>query len=162
MALVPCMNCGRTFLPESLAHHQKNCTAENPYKSGAEGGGDLKPCCKCGRKFNAARLPKHESVCKGTGGPNTLGMSATTSNFNPQTKNAQIAEYPQQKEILRPRAIMCYICGREYGTKSIGIHLKTCKEKFIVQESQKPANQRKALPQPPPNFEEVISKDKIT
>jgi hypothetical protein len=33
---------------------------------------------------------------------------------------------------------MCYICGREYGTKSLAIHIKQCKEMFIVQEMKKP------------------------
>ena len=27
-ALVPCVNCGRTFLPKSLVVHQRSCTAE--------------------------------------------------------------------------------------------------------------------------------------
>ena len=35
----------------------------------------------------------------------------------------------------KPRAVMCYICGREYGTKSIDIHLKTCKKKWEDAES---------------------------
>ena len=34
----------------------------------------------------------------------------------------------------RPRGIMCYICGREYGTASIDIHLKTCKKKWEIEQ----------------------------
>ena len=30
----------------------------------------------------------------------------------------------------KPRGVMCYICGREYGTTSINIHLKTCIKKW--------------------------------
>lgn len=31
-----------------------------------------------------------------------------------------------------PKSITCYICGRGYGTKSIKIHLKTCKKKWEI------------------------------
>ena len=34
---------------------------------------------------------------------------------------------------LRPKALMCYICGREYGTASLEIHLKTCKKKWEIE-----------------------------
>jgi len=40
----------------------------------------------------------------------------------------------------KPKAVMCYICGKDYGTKSIGIHLKACQKKFAETESQKPKN----------------------
>lgn len=35
----------------------------------------------------------------------------------------------------KPRAVMCYICGREYGTKSIDIHIKSCKKKWVDAEA---------------------------
>ena len=54
--------------------------------------------------------------------------------------------------VNRPRTIVCYICGREYGKASIEIHLKTCKKKWEELESQKPPRQRRALPQEPPNW----------
>lgn len=31
-----------------------------------------------------------------------------------------------KKPVGRPKALVCYICGREYGTRSLEIHLKTC------------------------------------
>ena len=34
----------------------------------------------------------------------------------------------------RPKALMCYICGREYGTTSLEIHLKTCKKKWEIEQ----------------------------
>ena len=43
----------------------------------------------------------------------------------------------------------CYICGREYGTKSIDIHIPQCKKKWIAVESQKPVKERRPLPEPP-------------
>ena len=57
--------------------------------------------------------------------------------------------------IKRPKALVCYICGREFGTASLEIHLKTCKKKWEEREAQKPARERKPLPQPPAEFTEV-------
>ena len=56
------------------------------------------------------------------------------------------------KETLKPKALVCYICGREFGTKSLEIHLKTCKKKWEAQEAQKPLRERRPLPQPPSEF----------
>lgn len=52
----------------------------------------------------------------------------------------------------RPRGVMCYICGREYGTASIDIHLKSCKKKWEIQEEQKPRRERRPCPEEPPSF----------
>lgn len=49
----------------------------------------------------------------------------------------------------KPRALMCYICGREYGTTSLQIHIKTCMKKWEVEENKKPKKERRPLPQPP-------------
>lgn len=56
----------------------------------------------------------------------------------------------------RPKAIMCYICGREYGTTSIKIHIKSCEKKWENEQSQLPAKKRKPCPQAPPNFEDMV------
>ncbi|GBG31818.1 Zinc finger protein 474 [Hondaea fermentalgiana] len=56
----------------------------------------------------------------------------------------------QQRPLGRgPKAVTCYICGRGYGTNSIGIHIKQCQKLFLAQEAQKPKHERRPLPQPP-------------
>ena len=40
--------------------------------------------------------------------------------------------------VRRPRTLVCYICGREYGIASLAIHVKACIKKFEIQESLKP------------------------
>ncbi len=47
-----------------------------------------------------------------------------------------------------PKAVVCYICGRQYGTASIAIHQKTCLKAFESAEAEKPAHLRRALPNP--------------
>mmetsp|Transcript_14635 Transcript_14635/g.41832 ORF Transcript_14635/g.41832 Transcript_14635/m.41832 type:complete len:385 (+) Transcript_14635:3-1157(+) len=50
---------------------------------------------------------------------------------------------------MPPRTVVCYICGREFGTSSIGIHEKQCARKWEDAESQKPPSERRPLPQRP-------------
>ncbi|XP_024358042.1 uncharacterized protein [Physcomitrium patens] len=56
----------------------------------------------------------------------------------------------------RPRMFMCYLCGREYGTKSLPIHIPQCQKKWLLEEENKPKNHRRPLP-PQPNLEKAIS-----
>jgi hypothetical protein len=44
---------------------------------------------------------------------------------------------------------VCYVCGRMYGLSSFEIHLKQCKELWIAREAQKPARERKPIPDDP-------------
>ena len=45
--------------------------------------------------------------------------------------------------------IVCYICGREFGSKSIGIHEPQCLKKWHNENSQLPKGQRRAGPVKP-------------
>ena len=56
----------------------------------------------------------------------------------------------------RPKAIICYICGREYGTKSVTIHIKSCQKKWEIEQSQLPKKKRRPCPEAPPGFDNVI------
>ncbi|KAJ3223896.1 hypothetical protein HK099_000557 [Clydaea vesicula] len=50
---------------------------------------------------------------------------------------------------LHPKLIVCHICGREFGSKSLPIHIKACTEKWNLQQSKLPKSQRKPLPKAP-------------
>jgi len=39
---------------------------------------------------------------------------------------------------MPPSFVTCYICGREFGTRSIGIHVPKCKEKWEAQQEKLP------------------------
>ena len=56
----------------------------------------------------------------------------------------------------RPKSVVCYICGREYGTRSIQIHLKTCKKKWEIEQEDKPKKERKKCPEAPPGFDNLV------
>jgi hypothetical protein len=47
--------------------------------------------------------------------------------------------------------LVCYICGRQYGSSSLAIHQKQCKKLWLQTESRKPRSERKPLP-PEPDY----------
>ncbi|CAG9316090.1 unnamed protein product [Blepharisma stoltei] len=53
------------------------------------------------------------------------------------------------KPWLKPKALICYICGREFGTTSLGIHQKNCARLWEERENLKPKRERRPLPEPP-------------
>jgi len=53
--------------------------------------------------------------------------------------------------------VTCYICGRDFGTRSIGIHLPNCQKKWDQEQDKLPKSQRRDLPKPPEDFDKVLS-----
>lgn len=56
----------------------------------------------------------------------------------------------------RPPTVLCYICGREYGSKSISIHEPQCLRKFELENKKLPIKDRKSLPQKPINHAAIV------
>ncbi|EGR32934.1 zinc c2h2 type family protein, putative [Ichthyophthirius multifiliis] len=120
-------------------------------------------CSICLKKIPSTQLLLHENECrianfsskkqskiKGGGG----SLTKTTFNYNkPPQKQLPKEELP--KMIQRPISLMCYICGREFGTRSLKIHLKSCREKW-------PLTSNRPLPREPPGLMELLSKENIT
>ena len=94
----------------------------------------LDKCNGCGRTFNPEAFVKHQKMCGGGG--------KSSSSLPPPI-------------IVRPKALMCYICGREFGTASLDIHLKSCKKKWENEQAMKPLKERKPLPQAPEEMADI-------
>ena len=124
-ALEPCNGCGRTFNPDALLRHQPQCL-----------------------KKNGKSMPQTSPSPSGR----TLSNNGADGGLPP---NGNSLNWKAQSEVKRPKALVCYICGREFGTASLEIHLKTCKKKWEAQEAQKPLRMRKPLPLPPKEFDNV-------
>jgi hypothetical protein len=45
--------------------------------------------------------------------------------------------------------VLCYVCGRKYGTQSIEIHEPQCLEKWHIDNAKLPANIRRPAPRKP-------------
>ncbi|CAD5125629.1 DgyrCDS13830 [Dimorphilus gyrociliatus] len=50
---------------------------------------------------------------------------------------------------MAPKCVVCYVCGREYGTRSIGIHESQCLTKWKIENRKLPPNQRRRPPVKP-------------
>ena len=55
-----------------------------------------------------------------------------------------------------PPFVICHLCGRKYGTKSISIHIPQCQEKWEAENRKLPKQLRRTLPTQP-NYEVLRS-----
>lgn len=79
---------------------------------------------------------------------NTCTKAATYSSPN--------SGVPSEKTIRRPPTVVCYICGREYGSKSISIHEPQCLKRFELENRKVPISERKPLPKKPINHPAIV------
>lgn len=98
----------------------------------------LMKCPNCSRTFNPDSLKVHMKSCNAKHGTDADPFAST------------------KKKQARPQGIMCYICGKEYFSKSIEIHIKSCKEAWLREENLKPKGKRRPLPEPPKNFDDIV------
>ncbi|KAM7166756.1 zinc finger protein 475 isoform 1-T1 [Macrochelys suwanniensis] len=127
--LSPCENCGRTFLPDRLPVHQRSCRP----KDGGLG-------------------PSNSNPPKSVKGPSSGLVSAarTDQSSKVQQKSGAAPAIPDKPPaIRRPPTVVCYICGREFGTKSIGIHEPQCLKKWHNENDMLPKHLRRPEPKKP-------------
>ena len=90
----------------------------------------LEACPGCARTFLPDRLEVHMRSCKGAQGvsksPNPVKGKTLAPPEGVKGTGMSRASPSPNKTIVRPKTVVCYICGREYGSASIEIHLKTC------------------------------------
>ncbi|XP_018426609.1 PREDICTED: zinc finger protein 474-like [Nanorana parkeri] len=115
--LLPCGNCGRTFLPDRLLVHEKGCKPKDKNVGSS-----------------------HSTINKTVTHTSSLTASTTTSGFS----DSKIPDNP-----TKPKTLICYICGREFGTKSLPIHEPKCLEKWKIENDRLPKGQRRPIPQKP-------------
>lgn len=58
---------------------------------------------------------------------------------------------------MPPSFVTCYVCGREFGTRSIGIHVPKCLDKWETQQEKLPKAERRERPSPPENYDRILS-----
>ncbi|WAQ96540.1 ZN474-like protein, partial [Mya arenaria] len=162
---VVCHICGREFGSKSIAIHEPQCLekwkVENsklpkgqrrPLPKKPDGGmsreemndlawenakAQLIPCENCGRRFASDRLPVHQRSCKPKGGAGGGGSTGGAGAFGGGQSKAPVFK--------KPPSMVCYICGREFGTKSIAIHEPQCLEKWKAENSKLPKEEMNDL-----------------
>uniref|UniRef100_A0A183D0S9 Zinc finger protein 474 n=1 Tax=Gongylonema pulchrum TaxID=637853 RepID=A0A183D0S9_9BILA len=103
--------------------------------------GNLAPCEGCGRTFFPDRLVVHQRSC--------LKDKPVSSNCSTLS-----TEPPPKSRHKPPPTVVCYICGRQFGSRSIEIHIPQCLKKWEAENEKLPKNQRRPTPQRP----EVLAK----
>ncbi|KAE8635546.1 hypothetical protein XENTR_v10002657 [Xenopus tropicalis] len=110
----------------------------------------LLPCGNCGRTFLPDRLLVHQRSCKSDG--KTVGTLKTTDDKKSSATIKTESEFSNTKDLAgptKPKTLICYICGREFGTKSLPIHEPKCLEKWKIENDRLPKGQRRPVPQKP-------------
>ena len=113
---------------------------------------NLVPCPNCGRTFNPDRLPVHLRACKpkaGSSGATGGDLSSRVTSGNGRGGIGSSGSNSNLSRQMGPRTVVCYICGREFGTKSLPIHEPQCLEKWKVQNDKLPKEQRRPVPKKP-------------
>ncbi|CDW76549.1 UNKNOWN [Stylonychia lemnae] len=152
-ALEPCQNCGRTFLPDRLIVHLKSCKGNLEQKpsvgkikaSSGQGDGDSGKFAQSMKSQSPGDIIQQQKIAGGKGGGLSSSQSAN------QFKSPELSQ-----TFKKPKTLVCYICGREFGTSSLEIHIKSCAKKWEIEQSQKPKHERKPLPQAPQNFDQML------
>jgi len=130
---IPCKNCGRKFLPDRLEVHLRGC------KGAMTRAGSPSPIQGCGRLI--------------LGNPCATPRNLPVSNFGNENRNVNISF---EDANIKPKLLVCYICGHEYGAHSLEIHLKCCKKRWEEQQAGKLIKERRAMPKPPAGFENIF------
>ncbi|EPY34417.1 hypothetical protein AGDE_07926 [Angomonas deanei] len=115
-----------------------------------EYGKNMVPCPNCARTFLPDRLPVHMRGCKAPAG-------AKKPPASPSAKGSQKSTTPRKGRSpstgrssgLPPTLPFCYLCGRQFGSTSIGIHVPQCYEKKLAQWENSDPYTRGAKPKHP-------------
>ena len=115
------------------------------------------PCEHCGKEIAADRVMVHSRRCKPTSQMSTENITFPTIPrvLRTESESSTVSE-PGAQVVNKPPSVVCYICGREYGTKSIAIHQPQCLKKWKIANSQLPINYRKPLPRKLDNKRKLV------
>jgi Zn finger protein HypA/HybF involved in hydrogenase expression len=118
-SLAQCRNCGRSFLPEKLAIHNRSCTSSNPARSIQEpvGKGQMK-------RFSDDNCFGDEiaSASTTTGG---RGFATTTAAKSTRNIDDGYRETPDYGHLIK-----CNECGRNFNPESYDKHARICSKVF--------------------------------
>jgi hypothetical protein len=101
----------------------------------------LQPCPKCGRTFAPHRLEAHVNICKEVAADQENGEEAQV-----RVPAAEGQRNGGGGVARKWPMVTCYICGREFGTRSIAIHQPQCLQKLQCYNDKLPANQKRPGP----------------
>ncbi|KAG8341196.1 hypothetical protein TRVL_07977 [Trypanosoma vivax] len=128
--LVPCERCGRRFLPDRLVVHLRSCKGDGRC---ASRGSDVSG----GRRQESGTSPTRRHAMSSRGGATESRGKSRLGNSGPG---------------LKPQLPICYLCGQQFGTSSIGIHVPQCYAKKLAQWEASDVSTRGKPPRHPDSF----------
>lgn len=134
-SLCPCPGCHRSFNPEALVTHLRSCTTGSAALTTMP------------NKRRTPTKPSGGSVGSSSGSGGMNGNSSHSSS-NSRSHSGGSGS-PQQSSPSGPPALTCYLCGRQFGTSSLEIHLPQCEKKRMAIMEDLPPHLRQAAPRPP-------------
>ena len=141
--MITCYLCGKQFSSHSLPIHEKQCLKKcEASKEKAEREKRPSSAKKDSAKRHSIHLPVETKNDKDTlssppSDVTSLGQKNGTDEKVGGSETSSQKAHNASKPQRRPSLVMCYICGREYGSASVNIHEKQCAKKKLEEERQK-------------------------
>lgn len=99
----------------------------------------LVACTGCGRTFKPEALEHHAPSCKGSSLPPPAALQAPLSARAGLSASAKAPAGKAAGKASsagpggRPSQLVCYLCGSQFGSSSLRIHIPQCKAKWDAQ-----------------------------
>lgn len=123
-------------------------------------------CEICGRNFGTKSIKIHAPQClkkwqfeNGKLPSNQKGNSALRKNLGSRSEET-VQRRKSSAESVSKKTFTCYLCDRNFGSASIGIHETQCLKKWHIENNKLPAQKRKKEPQKPDNTTNEASSQK--
>lgn len=141
-SMITCYLCGKQFSSHSLPIHEKQCLKK--YEASKQKGEKER------RPSSAKKDPtKRHSIGLPVDIIKYKKEKSLSSTVEPSANNADdIIEKNESTKPQRPSTVVCYICGRDYGSASIKIHEKQCAKKKWEEQKQKEKEKLNAAKDP--------------
>lgn len=147
--MILCYLCGKQFTAHSLPIHEKQCQKKWEAQKKLEATEKLQKE-KQSKKRHSVHLPvtikidhveennnKEIQFSQRSESDGDLLSTETIPHGDPDPSGTD--QVQENKSIMpsKPALVVCYLCGREYGSASISIHEKQCQKKWQANEARK-------------------------
>jgi len=168
---IVCHICGREYGSSSISIHQQQCFKKHIEKSQPSPLLHSRSSQNHHVNSNTSSATTRQAEAQRTTSTNSSSavtkkteIPKSTKKFSTHTKaegsgnvsinfpdNSQKTKHKTSTEKIfrKPPSVVCYICGREYGTKSIAIHEPQCLKKWHVENDKLPLSKRRPEPKKP-------------
>lgn len=143
--MVLCYICGKQFTTHSLPIHEKQCLRKWEAQKKSEAAEKLQKV-KQSKKRNSIHLPITIKIDHAEENNNKEPVPQRSGSYGdlltPElaTSHNEDSGQPQEKESftpIKPALVVCYLCGREYGSASISIHERQCSKSWQTKQARK-------------------------